>query len=81
MVRLAAAKPGVPSVAIWSCAEFEEYLRIGARIRPAVLVEGIPFPESEGELRNFVDKFQDVNDVQGSLVGIAVAEGAGNGQA
>lgn len=39
-----------------------------------MLVEGIPFPESEGELRNFVDKFPDVNDVQGSLVGIAVAD-------
>jgi hypothetical protein len=63
-VRSAAAKLGVPKVAIWSGAEFEEHLRLRAEFVLRRLVDGIPFPDSEVELRDFVDKFQDVDDEQ-----------------
>ncbi|UGX99542.1 hypothetical protein G6321_00054860 (plasmid) [Bradyrhizobium barranii subsp. barranii] len=63
-VRSAAAKLGVPRVAIWSGAEFEEHLRLRAEFLLRRLVEGVPFPDSEVELRNFVDEFQDVDDEQ-----------------
>jgi hypothetical protein len=63
-VRLAAAKLGVPKIAIWSGAEFEEHLRLRAEFLLRRLVEGVPFPDSEVELRNFVDKYQDVDDQQ-----------------
>ncbi|MET4331944.1 hypothetical protein ABIB80_007806 [Bradyrhizobium sp. i1.15.2] len=49
---------------IWSGAEFEEHLRLRAEFLLRRLVEGVPFPDSEVELRNFVDKFQDVDDEQ-----------------
>jgi hypothetical protein len=49
---------------IWSGAEFEEHLRLRAEFLLRRLVEGVPFPDSEIELRNFVDKFQDVDDEQ-----------------
>jgi LmbE family N-acetylglucosaminyl deacetylase len=63
-VRAAAAKLGVPKVVIWSGAEFEEHLRLRAEFLLRRLVEGVLFPDSEVELRNFVDKFQDVDDEQ-----------------
>jgi len=63
-VRSAAAKLGVPKVAIWSGAEFEEHLRLRAEFLLQRLVEGVPFPDSEVELRNFVDTFPDVDDEQ-----------------
>ncbi|MBM7488145.1 hypothetical protein ACVWWI_006303 [Bradyrhizobium sp. USDA 3686] len=49
---------------IWSGAAFEEHLRLRAEFLLRRLVEGVPFPDSEVELRNFVDKFQDVDDEQ-----------------
>lgn len=55
------AKPDVPNVAIWSCVEFEEESPGRSRSPPAVLGRGVPFPDSESELRNFVDKCQDVD--------------------
>lgn len=47
---------------IWSGAEFEEHLRLRAEFLLRRLVEGVPFPDSEVELRSFVDKLQDVDD-------------------
>lgn len=47
-VRSAAAEPAIPSVAIWSCAKFEEDLRVGAEWLLRCWVEGVPFPDSEG---------------------------------
>ena len=60
----AAAKLGVPKVTIWSGTEFEEHLRLRAEFLLRRLIDGVPFPDSEVELRNFVDQFQHINDEQ-----------------
>lgn len=60
----AAAKLGVSNVTIWSGIEFEEHLRLRAEFLLRRLIDGVPFPDTEVELRNFVDQFQDVDDTQ-----------------
>lgn len=63
-VRSAAAKLGVHNIAIWSGPEFEEHLRLRAEFLLHRLVEGVPFPDTETELREFVDRFPEINDQQ-----------------
>ena|SRR3989344_966214 len=63
-VHSAATKLGVSKVTIWSGTEFEEHLRLRAEFLLRRLVDGVPFPDTEVELRNFVDQFQDVDDTQ-----------------
>lgn len=43
---------------------FEEHLRLRAEFLLRSLVDRVPFPDSEVELRNFVDTFQDVDEGQ-----------------
>lgn len=63
-VRKAAAALGVSSVTIWSGSEFEEHLRLRAEFLLRRLVEGVPFPDSEVELRDFISQFADIDDEQ-----------------
>jgi hypothetical protein len=63
-VKAAAKRLGVARVTIWSGAEFEEHLRLRAEFLLRRLVEGVPFPDTAVELRNFVDQFSDITDDQ-----------------
>lgn len=53
---------GVAQVYIWSGVEFEEQLRLRAEFLLRRLVDGVIFPDSEVELRRFVDDFPDLTD-------------------
>src|SRR5690606_18986634 len=53
---------GVGHVTIWSGAEFEEQLRLRAEFLLHRLIDGVPFPDAEGELRRFVDDFPGLSD-------------------
>lgn len=61
-VAATARKLGVRSVTIWSGTEFEEQLRLRAEFLLRRLVEGVPFPDTEAELRAFVDDLPDLDD-------------------
>uniref|UniRef100_E6VP07 Restriction endonuclease type IV Mrr domain-containing protein n=1 Tax=Rhodopseudomonas palustris (strain DX-1) TaxID=652103 RepID=E6VP07_RHOPX len=63
-VAKAAAALGVYRVTIWSGTEFEEQLRLRAEFLLKRLVDGVPFPDAEADLRRFVDQFPDIDDDQ-----------------
>jgi len=63
-VTEAAAALGINDVTIWSGVEFEENLRLRAEFLLRRFVEGVPFPDSEAELKDFVNQFQDVSSEQ-----------------
>lgn len=53
---------GVRHVAIWSGVEFEEELRLRAEFLLHRFMDGVVFPDAEGELRRFVDDFPQMTD-------------------
>lgn len=61
-VRAAASKLGVNHVTIWSGTEFEEHLRLKAEFLLRRFMEGVTFPDEEGDLRAFVDDFPELAD-------------------
>jgi hypothetical protein len=61
-IAAAGRKLGIQSVEIWSGVEFEEALRLRAEFLLHRFVEGVVFPDAEGELRRFVDDFPDLSD-------------------
>jgi hypothetical protein len=61
-VAAAAKKLGVRTITIWSGTEFEEQLRLRAEFLLQRLIDGVPFPDAEVELRRFVDDFPDLDD-------------------
>lgn len=61
-IASSAKKLGIAHVEIWSGVEFEEQLRLRAEFLLQRLVDGVPFPDSETELRRFVDDFPDMSD-------------------
>lgn len=61
-VKAVARKLGVNNVIIWSATEFEEQLRLRAEFLLRRLIEGVAFPDTEAELRRFVDDFPDLKD-------------------
>ncbi len=62
-IEQAAASLGVAHVTIWSGVEFEENLRLRAEYLLHRFVQGIEFPDSETDIRKFVDDFPDLSDV------------------
>jgi hypothetical protein len=71
-VKAAAKKLGIGHVTIWSGSEFEENLRLRAEFLLRRLLEGVAFPDTETELRDFIEQFSDVTDDQ-ALVMLARA--------
>lgn len=63
-IRAEGGQLGIASVEIWGGSEFEENLRLRAEFLLRRFVEGVVFPDSETELRAFVDSFQDIDDEQ-----------------
>lgn len=61
-IASAARKLGVGNVTVWSGTEFEEELRLRAEFLLLRLVDGVPFPDAETELRSFVDELPDLDD-------------------
>lgn len=61
-VSTAAAKFSIDHVTIWSGVEFEENLRLRGEYLLRRFVLGEPFPETESEIRRFVDDFPDLSD-------------------
>lgn len=61
-VTTAARKLGIGHVEIWSGVEFEEQLRLRTEYLLRRLVDGVVFPDSETELRRFVDDFPNLAD-------------------
>lgn len=54
-VKSAARSLGVHSVTIWSGTEFEEALRLRAEFLLQRLIDGVAFPESEADIRDFAN--------------------------
>jgi hypothetical protein len=63
-VTKAAHKLGIGHVTIWAGTEFEEHLRLRAEFLLRRLIEGVTFPDSADEIRDFVGQFSDVTDEQ-----------------
>lgn len=61
---LGGSQTGVPNVAIWSCAEVEEYLRIEPNSSCGERSRASRFSTAKASFAIFVDKFQDVDDEQ-----------------
>ena len=61
-IEQAAASLGVSHVTIWSGVEFEEHLRLRAEYLLHRFVQGVEFPDTETEIRRFVDDFPDLSD-------------------
>jgi len=73
-VKAAGRKLGIQHVDIWSGVEFEEALRLRAEFLLQRFVEGVVFPDAEGELRRFVDDFPDLSDEDTLRIMAAVFE-------
>lgn len=61
-VSAAAQALGIRALEIWSGVEFEEALRLRAEFLLRRFVEGVVFPDAEGELQRFVDDFPELSD-------------------
>lgn len=61
-VAAAARRLGVPHVAVWSGAEFEENLRLRGADLLRRFCAGEAFPDDAGALRRFVDDFPGIGD-------------------
>jgi hypothetical protein len=63
-VAKVATSLGIAYVSIWSGAEFEEHLRLRGEYLLHRFVQGEAFPEAEVEIRQFVDDFPDLSDIE-----------------
>lgn len=73
-IRKAGRSLGVADVYIWSGVEFEEQLRLRAEFLLRRLVDGMIFPDSEVELRRFVDDFPGLTDDDALAIMAAVLD-------
>ena len=61
-ITAAAKGLGVNHVTIWSGPEFEEQLRLRGQFLLERFMNGVEFPASEREIRDFVEDFPEMND-------------------